>query len=360
MGALDHFDNLSQLASEKSSQSRRALLKEIGDMFFDDKSAKSAGLMANFESVFKDLANQAAVEARMELAERCAKADNVPKGLILQLARDAIEVAAPILSQSDILDESDLIDIVQDSSQSHMRAIAGRKTLGSNVSDAIVEHGDDQTLGALVENPGANLSRSAFETVTRRAEANPTLQSRVVERKDTPNDLLADLMLVVSKSLRDIITTRFDNLEPSVVEAAMVASQRRLKARVKEEADLAEAEAFIAKKKLRKGLDGPLLVELLRTNKRTHFCVGFGELTGQDYLTVKRALNHETVEPLALICKAADLERALFVTFAVLRSKTDGDEMAAARDYGQSYESLTQADAERALRFIQVRAKISA
>ncbi|MGH1558613.1 DUF2336 domain-containing protein [Caulobacter segnis] len=49
--------------------------------------------------------------------------------------------------------------------QDHLRAISQRSSVSSAVSDAIVARGDDATLGVLLRNEGAVLSRAAHETV---------------------------------------------------------------------------------------------------------------------------------------------------------------------------------------------------
>ena len=358
MAALERFDHLTHLAREKSTQGRRALLRELSDMFLDTQKIQSNGVLSKFEALFCDLADQAEMEARVELSERFSSSDKIPRNLLLQLTRDAIEVAGPILSQSEALTETDLISIVEQQGQDHIRAIARRRQVPERVSDAIVQHGDDQTVASLVANDGATLSRNAFETITERAESITQLQKPLIRRKDTPADLLADLMLVVSNSLRDIITSRFENLENNVLEAALAASERRMKSRIRQEAEYAEAREFITKKKLRRALDLPLLIEMLRQNKPIYFCVGFAELTSIGFATVKRALSIDSIDPLALICKAADLDKAFFTTVAILRHRTGNNLMQDARELGDVYDGLSREDAQRALRFMKVRTEL--
>ncbi|MFW5661774.1 MAG: DUF2336 domain-containing protein, partial [Oceanicaulis sp.] len=274
---------------------------------------------------------------------------------------DAVEVAAPILSRSSVLNEEDLVTIVHESaSQAHIRAVAQRASVPERVSHAIVEKGDDHTVARLVENDGAKLSRETFETVTRRAETSEILHKPLVERADTPADLMNDLMSVVSATLRDKISERFDTLDPGVLEAALAASQRRLEARLAEDKEIAEARRFIAAKRVRKELDGALLIRLLREKKIVHFCVGFAEITGVDYHAARRALEHETPDGLAMICKSADIDKALFVTIAVLRSGASKTAFDDAREIGKVYDALTRDDAERALRFWKMRKNVAA
>ena len=360
MAVTSKLHKLTELAKEKSSERRRTLLREVTDLFFDAPPRAGGGEMRQFDAVMQTLASQTAQDAREELSRRFADASMAPKGLVMQLARDAIEVAGPILSRSGVLTEDDLVTIVHERGQAHMRAIAERDQVPERVSHAIVERGDDATVAGLVENPGAKLSRETFETVSRRAEQSEVLQAPLVERADTPADLLNDLMMVVESTLREKIMERFDSLEPGVLEAALTASHQRLESRLAEDRDIAEARRFIQARQMRKELDGALLVRLLREKKTVHFCVGFAELTGVDYHAARRALEHDSPDGLALICKAAGIEKALFVTIAVLRAGASSDAFNDAREIGKVYDDLTSEDAERALRFWKMRSNAAA
>ncbi|MCC5996065.1 MAG: DUF2336 domain-containing protein [Oceanicaulis sp.] len=355
MSVPSRLNRLADLAREKSSERRRALLREVTDLFFEAPPAPASPVQAEFDAVLQTLASQTAQGARTELAERFADSALAPRGLLLQLARDAIEVAGPILSRSSVLKEEDLVTIVHERGQDHIRAVAGRERIGERLSSAIVEQGDDKAVAALVNNPGSRLNRQAFEAVTRRAETSPELQAPLVARTDTPADLLNDLMVVVETHLREQIVSRFDSLEPGVLEAALAASHKRLAARLEEDQMLAEARRFIAAKRMRKELDGALLVRLLREKKRVHFCAGFAEMTGVDYAAARRALDHDSADGLALICKAAGLDKALFVTIAVLRAGAGENAFTDARDLGKAYDDLDPDSAQRALRFMKLR-----
>ena len=61
--------------------------------------------------------------------------------------------------------------------------------MSSAVSDAIVARGDDDTLGVLLRNDGAVLSREAHETVVDRAAANPALHEAVRAGPDAAPDV---------------------------------------------------------------------------------------------------------------------------------------------------------------------------
>ena len=352
--------HLTGLAREKSSERRRTLLREVTDLFFEETPKDGSGVQKQFDAVLSTLAAQTAQDARAELARRFADAPMAPRGLVMQLARDAIEVAAPILTQSGVLTEDDLVAIAAEAGEEHRRAMAARETVPERLSDAIVANGDDETLARLVANDGARLSRGAFETVTRRAETSPVLQAPIVSRADTPVDLLGDLMSVVETSLRERIMKRFETLDPAIAEAALAASHARLEARIASDKAIAEARKFVTTRRMRKELDGSLLVRLLREGERIKCCVALAELAGVDHSAAQRALDHRTPDGLALICKAAGFDKALFVTLAILRGRTTSNLSADAQGLGALYTSLSREDAERAMRFWRMRKDMQA
>ncbi len=82
--------------------------------------------------------------------------------------------------------------------------------------------------------------------------------------------------------------------------------------------DLAEAEAEIEKLASRRRLTAPTLLGFLRSSQRTHFAVGLARLAEVDAATVRTVMDRGDLDALAVVCKAAELDRSMFLTFAVL------------------------------------------
>ncbi|MCW5725156.1 MAG: DUF2336 domain-containing protein [Maricaulaceae bacterium] len=360
MTVVSKLHRLVDLARERSSERRRDLLREITNLFFDAPPEQGSAAGDQFDDVLSRLAAQTAQDARAELSRRFADSPLAPRGLIMQLARDAVEVAAPVLQKSAVLTEDDLVRLAEDTGPDHLKAISQRERVPERVSDVIVRKGDDETLAVLVGNEGAALSRHSYEAVARRAETSPALQAPLVARAATPPDLLNDLMLVVETSLREQIMRRFESIEPEALEEAMALSHRRLSERLKQDQELEEAQRRIAAMKLRRQLDGPLLARLLREGDMPAFLAGFAELTEIDIASARRAIESESVDPLALACKAAGFDKALFVTLAVLRGGAASGAIGDARELGAIYDALTADDARRAMRFWRMRKELAA
>ena len=163
MAVVSKLNNLVDLAREKSSERRRTLLREVTDLFFEETPSQGSATSRKFDEVLSSLAEQTAQDAREELSQRFSDAPEAPRGLVLQLAQDAIEVAAPMLARSSVLSDDDLLSIAETAGQGHLKAMSGREDVCERLSDTIVRRGDDATVARLIRNDGARLSRETFE-----------------------------------------------------------------------------------------------------------------------------------------------------------------------------------------------------
>jgi uncharacterized protein (DUF2336 family) len=349
------LQDLIDLAEEPSSARRRELLREVTDLFFMAPDAHGPKEMVLFDEVLSTLAGEMESEVQAELAGRMADADRAPAGLIRTLAAAPIDVAAPLLSRSRALGEAELLDLVSTQGQAHLRAVSSRGDLTHAVSDMIVGRGDDQTLHVLLSNEHASLSRSASETMVDRAVKNPDLHAAVVNRRDLPVDLLNEMYFVVEARLREAITARNAAIDPETLDAALDAGRKRVAARDGAlPKDFAAAEAHVRSLKAKGAITPTSLVAFLRHGERTRFLVALCELTEIDFHTARRIVERQDLDALAILSKAADFDRALFLTFAILILDS-GQGMARAEEYGRLYAELPKDAALRTMRFWKMR-----
>ena len=348
--------DLIEMAKEPSSERRRELLRGVTDLFFTSEHGPAPTEMALFDDVLGRLAEDMEEAVRAELAGRMAEAERPPRRLLQRLATDTIAVAEPLLTGSRGLTVEDQLMVARTRGQDHLRALSQRPNVTSAVTDAIVERADDQTLGVLLRNNSAELSREAHESVVDRAVANPDLHEAVVERQSLPPDLLNELYFVVEAQLRERIMERNAGLDPAELEAALQAGRKRIAASDGAlPKDYARAEAAIRAMRAKGGLTPPALAAMLRNGETTNFLVALADLADVDFHTARRILERKQLDALAIICKAADFDRALFLTFAVLILDRETDAMGRASEYGELYTQLPKDAALRTLRFWRMR-----
>jgi uncharacterized protein (DUF2336 family) len=348
---------LIELAREPSSERRRELLREVTDLFLTHGPGQlDAAHIDLFDDIMSRISSEMEEQVRVELSTRLAPSASAPRGVLMDLARDSYTVAEPVLKQSAALSEADLIEVARTRGQAHLRAISQRAEVPEAVSDVIVEHGDDTTLGVLLRNQGAELSRQASEAAIDRAHANPDLHEAVVERKSLPPDLLNELYFIVETQLREKIMKRNAELDPNELQAALEAGRNRLAARDGAlPADYAAALADVQAMAKRGELTPTALTGMLRQGETTKFTAALAQLADIDFPTARRILEGKQVDPLAIVCKAAGFERALFLTFVVLMLGREANAMGRAQEYGELYNKLDRDTALRAIRFWRLR-----
>lgn len=347
--------DLITLANEPSSVKRRELLRGVTDMFFAGE-GHNAVEMSLFDDVMSQLAGEMEEAVKVELAQRLGEAPTPPRGLSRALASDSIAVAAPILRNSSALTDEDLLHVARTQGQDHLRAISQRPSVSSVVSDAIVARGDDDTLGVLLRNEGAVLSREAHETVVDRAAANPSLHEAVIDRNSLPVDLLNEMYFMVEARLRDRIMEKNAGVDPAMLEAALTAGRKRVAVEDGAlPADFAEAEKEFRALRAKAQISPQILANMLRAKRTTLFLVALADMADVDFHTARKILERREMDALSVICKAADFDRSLFLTFALLILEPTDDVMLKAKSYGELYAALPRESALRTIRFWRLR-----
>lgn len=354
------FSLLVDLAKEKSSEKRRELLRQVSDAFLTGSSVRSEREAELFDEIVGVVATDLEVQVRIELAKKVATNGLPVRKLARRLAFDTIEVARPVIESSPALTQTDLVDVIQQTSQDHMMAVTKRPDIGEKVSSALVAKGSDYVIAALLDNPMAQLSRETFERVTDRVSKSPVLHSPFVRRKNVPLDLLNDVYLKVSASLRKQIISKYADASPAEIEAALAVSREYL-ANVYGAlpGDYALAKEYVDDLIKRNALRPSSLESMLRDNQRTSFLIAFSKLVDVDFELASKLVDSKDVDALAMLCRSASFDQQLFVTLCTMIMGGGGG-LKKAEQYGQLYGQVAVASAQRAVRFWKVRSKVTA
>src|SRR5262245_20876297 len=129
---------LEDALSHGSAERREKTLRRVTDLFVFGSSHFSVDHITVFDGVFSHLVADIEKSARVALAERLASIPNAPPKVIRKLAADdSIEVARPVLEQSEQLDNVSLVENAKAKSQEHLLAITRRKSLAETVTDVL-------------------------------------------------------------------------------------------------------------------------------------------------------------------------------------------------------------------------------
>jgi uncharacterized protein (DUF2336 family) len=204
MGApLELIQELDSSIAHSSDQRRSAMLRHLTDLFLVGSEHYSEEEIDLIDDVFVRLVSTIEQSARALLAIRLGPVMVAPPKILRVLAcDDAIEVASPVLTQAARLEIRTLIECAQTKKQEHLLAISRRKTLPEELTDILVERGDQQVILSTAKNAGARFSGKGFGILIKRSYGDDTLTSCVGMRADLPPQLLEQLLAAASEKVR--------------------------------------------------------------------------------------------------------------------------------------------------------------
>jgi uncharacterized protein (DUF2336 family) len=178
-----------------------------------------------FGAVIGRLADEIEVAARAQLARQLAHFDRAPVNIIHKLAfDDSIDVAGPVLRDSERLEPYALVANACTKSQTHMLAIAERKSIDEAVTDVLVTRGDEKVVSSVARNNGARFSDFGFLHMIKRAEGDSILAENLGLREDIPRHIFQQLIAKASDDVRKRLERErpgmIDQIQSSVSDVA--------------------------------------------------------------------------------------------------------------------------------------------
>lgn len=296
---LDDLRQLTLLAHQRSDESRGELLQRITDIFLQAPDSYTEPQNACFGDIMERLAFALEWELREELAYKIAAEVDAPRRLVVRLANDIISVARPILEQSPVLTEGDLIQLVRQRSQEHLLAVTRRADIGVRLASVLFDYGDDSVVESLLRNQDAEVASDTLEHAADRARDSGELQSALIDRRNVPKAILLDLVETVSERLRQKLLDRLARQDKANLEEVI----DTLKGKIGN-AEASRAEQEIEKLARAGRLNEFALLRFARESKVPEFVLGLARLADIDVPTAWRTLCDSSGTALAVVCRA--------------------------------------------------------
>jgi uncharacterized protein (DUF2336 family) len=197
------LDELQATLAHGTVARRVETLRRVTDLFISGAVEFSDNQISLFDDVFQCLMHHIETSAKALLSNRLAPIDRAPPLTVRALAfDDLIEVAAPVLSQSERLDDETLIENARSKSHAHLMAISTRKALSDAVTEVLVQRGNDEVVQSTDNNHGAEFSEHGFTRLVSRAEGNDGLATCIGLRPNIPRHLYLKLLAKASETVR--------------------------------------------------------------------------------------------------------------------------------------------------------------
>ena len=309
-----------------------------------------------FGEVIARLANEIEQAARVELAKRLARIEQAPTNILHELAfDDSIEIAGPILRQSESLSTGFLVENAKSKSQQHLLAISGRKKIPSEVTDVLVVRGDKEVLNTVTRNNGAAFSNSGFLNLVKRSENDSILAESLGMRSDIPRHIFQQLIAKASDEVRQ----KLQNERPEL-KRQIQSSVADVTGKLQSKFGPASKDYFVAKRLLgilyQQGqLTETRMAEYAQYRKTDEVVVGLSLLCGLPVNVTERALVDVTGDLLLVLTRAIGFSWATTMSFLFLAAR---DHRISSKDLEAKkleFENLSSKTSQSILEFYQSR-----
>uniref|UniRef100_Q07QJ8 DUF2336 domain-containing protein n=1 Tax=Rhodopseudomonas palustris (strain BisA53) TaxID=316055 RepID=Q07QJ8_RHOP5 len=345
------LDELQATLAHGTVARRVETLRRVTDLFIEGAVDYSDQQVAVFDDVFECMVQHIEATAKVLLAERLAPIAKAPKRIIHHLAfDDLLEVAAPVLSQSQQLDDTTLIDNARRKSQGHMLAISKRQALSGAVTEVLVELGNHEVVHSTVNNPGAKFSEKGYIKLAERVDNEDELTSLVGVVASMPRHHYLKLVAQASASVR----ARLQAENPQA--AAEIATAVREVGRRARSPKVASQETTIAHGLVRSlyedgRLDDSIVKSFAKDGKFDETNAAIACLARVSVLVAETMMVESKTEGVLILAKVAGLSWSTVQAIIGLRDELAGTTAPELDVCHDTYEQLRPSTAQQVLRF---------
>jgi hypothetical protein len=165
-------------------------LELLVDILIERGRDMDAGKREHCGQLILSLVEHCTVPVLARAAARLSTLDFVPHALLLALAKEAIEVARPVLEHAKDISPQDLAAVVEKAEPAHLAAIAAREDLDETVTQSLIARGEKAAIAACARNRKARLNRTSFDALVKMADEDRELRQALCVRSDLPEAVL--------------------------------------------------------------------------------------------------------------------------------------------------------------------------
>jgi uncharacterized protein (DUF2336 family) len=337
---------------------RLETLRAVTTLFLSQAPSLNETHVGVFDEVILRLSRDVERRARAELAERLADIANAPRKVVRDLAYDEeIQVARPVLERSPRIEEEVLVAIARGRGQDHLLALSRRRELSDDLTEVLVDRGDDRVARSVAENEGAAVSERSLARLVERASTDAALYERLRGRRGLPPEEVTRMLEIARERVRENLKQEFSGIVEQVVDAAVKEVTRAVaepEPPAPRAESLARAVAVVKAKADGVGVIEDDVSEWIRSGRIEEALAAIAHLADMPVETVVRAYESVHYDPLLFIVRSV---RFGWATLKLLLNARSGVQ-ASNEDLKGAFEAFQQLSiqtAQRVVRFTAAR-----
>jgi len=350
------IEQLEEALVHKEIGRRAETLRRVTDLFVSGSGRFTVEQIELFDDVLSRLAEEIELSARAAFGARLAPLSDAPPRVLRGLALDdAIEVAGPILSLSERLDDATLVETARIKSQNHLLAIARRKVLAESVTDVLVDRGNREVVHTAAENAGARFSEVGYSALVEKAGRDGDLALTMWMRPEIPRQSLLTIFAQASESLR----ARFEAADPTkagVLTDMLAQASNQIQTASREASPVyVTARSHILSLQRAGKLNEEQLANFARSGKFDEAAITLSIIGDLPIGVVERAITSERMEQILVLAKSLDLDWQTVEAILQLQVRTNGSASYEPDECRATFERLQSDMAKKAVQFLRLR-----
>jgi len=191
-----------------------------------DDAELSAEERAHAEGIIAIMAQDAAILVRRALSVALKNSPKLPREIATKLAQDIDSIALPVIMNSPVLTDSDLVEIVRACPPAKQLAVASREKLSVTVTGAISAHAVSEAVERALANDNALFDESGLCTALERFHELSSVTAAMVRRDVLPVGITEKLVAVVSGEFFDHLVNNHELPPQIAIDLAMGSRER--------------------------------------------------------------------------------------------------------------------------------------
>lgn len=172
------------------------------------------------------MADDTAEIVRRALAVTLKNSPDLPKEIAARLVADIDNIAEPVLLNSPVLDENDLIEVLRSKAAGKIIAIAKRPNITGSIVRAVIRYGDSHAVAELAANDTALIDEASAAQMLDIYRDDDLIKEAMIAREDLPLRVAEKLITLVSEDVAVRIVQRHPVSPEVAIDIATRARER--------------------------------------------------------------------------------------------------------------------------------------
>ena len=300
----------SLLANDSNADVRLVLAGRIVELLPGLSADRHGQLYAYAVQALGMLAQDEVFRVRKALSTALRDYAKAPPSVVAQLARDVErEIAEPILRFCIALKDEDLLEILARHPEKWaVQAIAQRPQVSEEVSEAVIDAGDEDASAVLLGNIGAKLSPQALQKIIDRARSRPEWHRPLAMRAELSVEAARELTGYVGNAILDVLKKRGD-FDAATRQGILAIVQRRMEYQQEGEDPAARFERYAKAGKL----TPDVILDALSWQENDFVILALAHLGNIPPSTARRMMTSGSAKSIVALCWRARLPVRLSV-----------------------------------------------